>query len=87
MKLIRDESNMDLGTLLGTLRSIAPDVWRSSERSLILPQELGDLETPEIMDGLCEKIRGLRELNEMLDRGFITREDYSYKKIEILSRV
>ncbi len=87
MRIVRDESNMDLCALLGTLRSVAPEVWESSERNLILPQELGDLERPEIMNGLREKIRGLRELKQMLDRDSITREDYSHKKIEVLSRI
>lgn len=87
MKFIRDESNMDLGALLGTLQSVAPDIWGSRERSLILPQKMEDLERPEFLNGIREKIRSLEELKEMLDSGSISREDYSSIKIEILSRV
>lgn len=87
MEIIKDESSMDLGALLGTLRSVAPDVWVSMERSLILPQKMGDLEEPEFLNNMRAKIRALEELKEMLDKGSISQEDYSSIRIEILSRV
>lgn len=86
MKIITDDSSMDLGALLGALRSVTPDVGGSRERSLILPQKMGDLEKPEFLKGMREKIQELKELKEMLDRGSINREDYSPMRIEILSR-
>jgi len=43
MKIIKDESSMDLGALLETFRSVAPDIWESRERSLILPQRMGEI--------------------------------------------
>jgi hypothetical protein len=87
MKIVKDESSTDLSVLLGTLRSVAPDIWGSSQRSLILPQKMEDLERPEFLNGMREKIKALKELKEMLDRGSICREDYSSLRIEILSRI
>ena len=87
MEIIKDESSNDLGALLGTLRSIAPDLWESRERSLVLPREMGDLENPEFLNKIREKIQALKETKEMMDKGSISQEDYSHIKIEILSRV
>jgi hypothetical protein len=64
MRIVRDESSMDLGELLGTLRSVAPDIWGSREQSLILPQKMGDLELPEYLDGMRRKIHELKELKQ-----------------------
>ena len=78
---------MELGALLGTLRSVEPDIWESWERSLILPRNLGDLDNPEIMNCMREKIQAIRELKEMRGVGSISREDYGYMKTEILYRI
>jgi hypothetical protein len=87
MRLIRDESDFCLEDLLGTLRSVEPEIWYSGDRSLILPRTLGDLDSPEIIKDFREKIRALAELKEMLDIGSITQEDYSRKKKEVLYRI
>jgi len=86
MKIVTDESSMDLGALLGTLRSVAPDVWESRDLSGILPQRMGDLEKPEFLSGMRDKIQKLNELKEMLERGSISRLEYNSMKIDVLSR-
>ena len=86
MKIVTDESSMNLGELLGTLRSVAPDVWESRDLSGILPQRMGDLEKPEFLDGMKEKIQRLDELKQMLERGSVSQQEYGSLKDEILSR-
>ena len=86
MKIVTDESSMDLGELLGMLRSVAPDIWESSDLGAILPQRMGDLENPEFLNSMKDKIQKLDELKEMLERGSISQQEYSSMKIEILSR-
>ena len=86
MKIVTDESSMNLGALLGTLRSVAPDVWESRDLSGILPQRMGDLENPEFLDGMKEKIQRLDELKQMLERGSVSQQEYGSLKDEILSR-
>ena len=86
MKIVTDESSMNLSALLGTLRSVAPDVWESRDLSGILPQRMGDLEKPEFLDDMKEKIQKLDELKEMRERGSISQQEYGSLKDEILSR-
>jgi hypothetical protein len=86
MNIITDESCTNLGELLGTLRSVAPDVWESRDLSGILPQRMGDLEKPEFLDVMRDKIQKLDELKEKLERGSISRLEYNSMKIKILSR-
>ena len=86
MKIVTDESGMDLGALLGTLRSVAPDIWESRDLGAILPQRMGDLENPEFLNSMKDKIHKLDELKEMMERGSISRLEYNSMKIEILSR-
>lgn len=86
MKIITCESCTDLGSLLEKLRFVAPDVWESRDLGGILPQRMGDLEKPEILNGIREKIQKLDELKEMLEKGSISQHDYSSMKIDILSR-
>ena len=86
MKIVPDESSMDLGALLGTLRSVAPDVWESRDLSEILPQRMGDLEKPEFLNRMKGKIQKLEELKEMVERGSISKQEYNSMKIDVLLR-
>lgn len=76
MEIIMDEMGADLNGLLGKLRVVAPDLWRSSERRFILPQRLEDLEKPEYLMEMKEKIQKLKRLKDMLDSGSITDKEY-----------
>ena len=86
MKIVPDESSMDLEALLGTLRSVAPDVWESRDLSEILPQRMGDLEKPEFLNRMKDKIQKLDELKEMMERGSISKQEYNSMKIDVLLR-
>ena len=86
MKIVPDESSMDLGALLGTLRYVAPEVWESRDLSGILPQRMGDLENPEFLNSLRDKIQKLEELKEMVERGSISKQEYNSMKIDVLLR-
>ena len=86
MKIVPDESSMDLGALLGTLRSVAPDVWESGDLSEILPQRMGDLEKPEFLNRMKDEIQKFEELKEMRERGSISKQEYNSMKIDVLLR-
>jgi hypothetical protein len=49
MKSVIDDSNVDLDSILDEFKAAFPDIWESRERSLILPQMMGDLESPEVL--------------------------------------
>ena len=84
MEIIVDELGADIDGLLGTLRVIAPDLWRSSERRLILPQTLEDLENPEYLQEIKAKIGKLKRLKDMLDAESISNADYISLRDKIL---
>jgi hypothetical protein len=84
-KLITDESNADLAYLLGSIRTLAPEFWGSGQRSLILPKELGDLEKPEYLEQINEKVKEIKLLHDMLDSGQITPAQYLSRKAIIFS--
>jgi hypothetical protein len=75
MKSVIDDSSIDLESVLDTIRSTFPDIWESSERSLILPQRMGDLENPKTLVHMKNKIEELIQLEEMLVEGSIDQED------------
>ena len=85
MKLITDNSNADLAVLLGTIRILAPELWVSGQRSLILSKEMGDLEKPEYLEQIKGKIKKIKQLNDMHDAGLITSAQYLSRKSKILS--
>lgn len=87
MEIIMDEMGADLNGLLCKLRVIAPDLWRSSERRFILPQRLEDLEKPEYLLEIKEKIQKLKRLKDMLDAGSITNTEYISLRDKVLLRV
>lgn len=87
MEIIMDEMGADLNGLLGSLRVIAPDLWRSSERRFILPQRLEDLEKPEYLLEIKEKIQKLKRLKDMLDAGSITDTEYISLRNKVISKV
>ena len=87
MEIITDEIGADLNELLGKLRVIAPDLWRSNERRFILPQRLEDLEDPEYLMEIEEKIQKLKRLKDMLDAGSITDTEYMSLRDKVLLKV
>jgi hypothetical protein len=82
---IIDDSRIDLESLLDVLQTTFPDIWESGSRSLILPQRMGDLEKPEVLSLIKNKIRELIDLEEMREEGSINQEDYLYMRIQILT--
>jgi len=86
MKLIEDVSSSDLAGLLSTIKALAPEIWSSSDRRLILPQRLEDLENPEYLDEIRAKIAKMRKLKDMLDCGRISQAEYMSCKASILLR-
>lgn len=69
---------------MGTIRTIAPELWRSSERRFILPQKLEDLEKPEYLEEIKGKVNKMKLLKDMLDAGSITQAEYLSRKAQIL---
>jgi hypothetical protein len=86
MEIIVDELGADLTGLLGALRVIAPDLWRSSERRFMLPQKLEDLENPEYLLEMKAKIGKLKQLKDLLDAGSISNAEYMFLRDKILLR-
>jgi hypothetical protein len=60
-------------------------MWGSGQRGQILPKELGDLEKPEYLEQIKGKITKMMQLNNMLDAGLITKDQYLSRKAKILS--
>lgn len=85
MKLITDESSADLASIFGSIRILAPELWVSGQRSLILPKELGDLEKPEYLEQINQKVKEIMQLHDMLDAGMITRSQYQSRKARVFS--
>ncbi|HPT19705.1 MAG TPA: hypothetical protein PLJ25_06545 [Methanothrix sp.] len=86
MKLIMDESSSDLTGLLSTIKTMAPEIWRSSDRRHLLPEKLEDLDKPEFLDEIRAKITKIRMLKEKLDCGRISQAEYATCKARILLR-
>lgn len=79
------ESSSDPIVLLQELRLIAPDVWESNKRYLILPQTLGDFNKLEYVEEIQNMLCKLNEYIGMLNAELISEEEYESKKAEILS--
>ena len=86
MEIIVDKLGADLTGLLGALRVIAPDLWRSSERRFMLPQKLEDLEKPEYLLEMKAKIGKLKKLKDLLDADSISNAKYIFLRDKILLR-
>jgi len=56
----------------------------TSERYLILPRMLGDLEKPECLAKMHDRIQKLKQAKEFLNSGQITQAEYNTRKEEIL---
>ena len=80
MQLIKDESGVDLAALLRELSDISPDASIYSERILVLPRSLGDLDKPECLEEVKEKIEKLKLLKQMLNAGLISQMEYESLK-------
>lgn len=87
MRIITDESNEDLAGLLGTIKTMVPEIWTSSERRFILPQKLEDLENPEYLAEIKEKIRRMKHIKDQFDEGLITKAEYHSKNSQIIMRM
>jgi hypothetical protein len=72
---------------LGTIKVMAPELWGSSERRLILPQKLEDLENPEYLEEIKDKIKKMKHLRDLLDAGSITLAEYQSRKSLIFQRM
>jgi hypothetical protein len=83
VQLIKDESGVDLAALLRELSDISPDASTYSERILVLPRNLGDLEKPECLEEVKEKIEKLKLLKQMLNAGLISQMEYESLKAGI----
>ncbi|MFZ2471173.1 MAG: SHOCT domain-containing protein [Methanothrix sp.] len=59
-------------------------MWRSSQRRLILPQKLEDLEKPEYLEEIKGKINKMKRLKDMRDANSITQAEYLSRKAKIL---
>lgn len=78
------ELSEDPIVLLQELKVIAPELWESRKRSLILPQTLGDFCEREYIIDIQNMLHELNEYIGMLNAGLISDEDYESKKEEIL---
>ena len=87
MKLITDDSNADLAALFGTIRILAPELWGSGQRSLILPRVLGDLERQEYLEQIKGKIKKMKQLHDLFDAGLLTKDPYLSRKCNIISEM
>lgn len=77
-----NESDFSLASLMQELRAAVQDI---SERRLILPKTLGDLEKPECLAEMYDRIQKLKQGKDLLDSGKITQMEYSTRKEEIFS--
>ena len=77
-----NESDFSLASLMQELRAAVQDI---SERRLILPKTLGDLEKPECLAEMHDRIQKLKQGKDLLDSGKITPMEYSTRKEEIFS--
>ena len=60
MKLIADESNVQLASIFEELKDIAPEMSTYDERIFILPSNLGDLDNTEFLKEVRSKIEKLK---------------------------
>ncbi len=84
MKMAAIESSQNTMEIIQGLKLIAPEVWDSNKRKSILPQTLGDLNKPEYVEAMQDRLRKLNEYKDMLNAGLISEEMYELKKDEIL---
>ncbi|RQW79853.1 MAG: hypothetical protein EHM14_07170 [Methanothrix sp.] len=78
-----NESDFSLASLMRELRVAVLDI---SERRLILPRTLGDLEKPECLAEMHDRIQKLKQGKDLLDSGQITHAEYNTRKDEVLSK-
>jgi len=78
-----NESDFSVASLMRELRAAVQDI---SERRLILPRTLGDLDKPECLAEMHDRIQKLKQNKDLLDSGQITQIEYNTRKDEILSK-
>jgi len=78
-----NESDFSLASLMQELRAAVQDI---SERRLILPRTLGDLDKPECLAEMHDRIQKLKQEKDLLDSGKISQMEYYTRKDEILSK-
>jgi hypothetical protein len=76
-----DESVSELTRLMHELS------LNCSEHGLILPREHSDLEKPECLDGINDKIQTLIQAKNMLDSGRIAKAEYCAKAAAVFSLI
>ena len=84
MRIIADNLGADLATLLCTIKFIEPELWCSSNRRFLLPQKLGDLDNPEYLKEMNEKVQKLQHYRYLLNSGSITNSQYASLKDQLL---
>jgi len=85
--MMRDESGFSLASLIKEMKDMAPDVLDCSKHYLILPSRLGDLEKPECLAQISDKIQKLKQAKDLFDSGKLTMAEYCAQKTEILARM
>lgn len=78
-----NKSDFSVASLMQELRDAVRDI---SERRLILPGTLGDLDRPECLAEMHDRIQKLKQEKDLLDSGQISQTEYNTRKDEILSK-
>ena len=80
-----EEFVFGLSEIMHELDSMIPSVLDYSERYLILPKTLGDLDKQKCLLEMHDRIQKLKHAKGLVDSRQITYADYYAKKAEILS--
>jgi len=83
----KEVSVFDLSGLMQELNFLVPNVLSYSERYLVLPNKLGDLNRQECLAEIYYRIRNIKQAKDLFDSNQITQAEYHAKKAEILSRI
>jgi hypothetical protein len=87
VEMMKDEMAFDLASLMHELNFMVPDVLKCTERYLILPNKLGDLDRQECLAEIHDRIQKIKQAKELVDSCQITQAEYCTKKDEILSKM
>ncbi len=81
----KEDFVIDLAALMHELDSMIPDVLNYSERYLILPKTLGDLDKQKCLLEIYDRIQKIKLARDLVDSRQITYADYCAKKTDVLS--